>query len=43
MAQEGLDLRTRYSEATSFEIRCKGVRVMVVENTSPRVSIGDHT
>ncbi|SMR76659.1 MULTISPECIES: cold-shock protein [Stenotrophomonas] len=38
-AQEGFELHTRYSEATSFEIRCKGVRVMTVENASSRVSI----
>ncbi|WP_375068980.1 cold-shock protein [Stenotrophomonas lactitubi] len=38
-AQEGFELRTRYSEATSFEIQCKGVRVMAVENASSRVLI----
>ncbi|MBM9912913.1 MULTISPECIES: cold-shock protein [Stenotrophomonas] len=37
--QEGFELHTRYSEATYFEIRCKGVRVMVVENASSRVLI----
>lgn len=38
-AQEGFELHTRYSEATSFEIRRKGVRVLAVENASPRVVI----
>jgi len=38
-ANEGFDLHTRYSEATSFEIRCKGVRVMTVENFHTRVLI----
>ncbi|HEL3255620.1 TPA: cold-shock protein [Stenotrophomonas maltophilia] len=38
-AQDGFELHTRYSEASSFEIRCKGVRVLAVENASPRVVI----
>jgi len=38
-AQDGFELHTFYSEATPFEIRCKGVRVLAVENASPRVVI----
>lgn len=38
-AHEGFELRTRYARATSFEIRCKGVVVMDVENAPSRVLI----
>lgn len=38
-ADEGFELHTRYAGVTSFEIRCKGVRVLAVENASPRVVI----
>ncbi len=38
-AHEGSELHARHAGATSFEIRCKGVRVLAVENASPRVVI----
>lgn len=38
-ADEGFELHTRYAGATSFEIRCKGVLVMDVENAPSRVLI----
>lgn len=38
-ADEGFELYTRHAEATSFEIRCKGVVVMDVENVPSRVLI----
>src|SRR2546427_322255 len=38
-AQEGFELRTRYAGTTSFEIRCKGVLVLDVENAPSRVLI----
>lgn len=38
-AKEGFELHTRYAGATSFEIRCKGVLVMDVENAPSRVLI----
>ncbi|EVT69235.1 cold-shock protein [Stenotrophomonas maltophilia 5BA-I-2] len=38
-ADEGYELHTRYAGVTSFEIRCKGVLVMDVENAPSRVLI----
>lgn len=38
-AQEGFELHTRYAGVTSFEIRCKGVLVLDVENAPSRVLI----
>ncbi|MBA0447553.1 cold-shock protein [Stenotrophomonas maltophilia] len=38
-ADEGFELYTRFSGATSFQIRCKGVVVMDVENAPSRVLI----
>ena len=38
-ADEGFQLHTRYAGVTSFEIRCKGVLVMDVENAPSRVLI----
>lgn len=38
-ADEGFELHTRYAGVTSFEIRCKGVLVMDVENAPSRVLI----
>ncbi|MGF6417569.1 hypothetical protein ABH900_001036 [Stenotrophomonas sp. AN71] len=38
-AEEGFELRTRYAGTTSFEIRCKGVVVLDVENAPSRVLI----
>lgn len=38
-ALEGFELHTRHAGATSFEIRCKGVLVMDVENAPSRVLI----
>lgn len=38
-AHEGFELRTRYAGVTSFEIRCKGVLVLEVENAPSRVLI----
>lgn len=38
-AQEGFELHTRYTGVTSFEIRCKGVLVLDVENAPSRVLI----
>lgn len=38
-AHEGFELHTRHAEAASFEIRCKGILVMGVENTPSRVLI----
>ena len=38
-AHEGFELHTRHAGATSFEIRCKGVLVMDVENAPSRVLI----
>jgi len=38
-AHEGFELHTRHTRATSFEIRCKGVLVMDVENAPSRVLI----
>lgn len=38
-AHEGVELHARHAEATSFEIRCKGVVVMEVENAPSRVLI----
>ncbi|MNV08613.1 hypothetical protein D3C71_990800 [compost metagenome] len=38
-ADEGFALHTRYAGVTSFEIRCKGVLVMDVENAPSRVLI----
>ena len=38
-AHEGLELHARHPGATSFEIRCKGVPVMDVENAPSRVLI----
>ncbi|MDN8644345.1 cold-shock protein [Stenotrophomonas indicatrix] len=38
-ADEGFELHTRYAGVTSFEIRCKGVLVMDVENGPSRVLI----
>ncbi|MDV9041471.1 cold-shock protein [Stenotrophomonas sp. RAC2] len=38
-AQEGFELHARHAGATSFEIRCKGVVVMDVENAPSRVLI----
>jgi hypothetical protein len=38
-AHEGFELHTRHARATSFEIRCKGVLVMEVENAPSRVLI----
>lgn len=38
-AHEGVELHARHAGATSFEIRCKGVLVMDVENAPSRVLI----
>ncbi|HGM6933143.1 cold-shock protein [Stenotrophomonas maltophilia] len=38
-AHEGFELHARHARATSFEIRCKGVVVMDVENAPSRVLI----
>lgn len=38
-ADEGFELHARHAKATSFEIRCKGVLVMEVENAPSRVLI----
>lgn len=38
-AQEGFELHTRYAGTTSFEIQCKGVVVLDVENAPSRVLI----
>lgn len=38
-AHEGFELHARHAGATSFEIRCKGVLVMDVENAPSRVLI----
>ncbi|WP_171954931.1 cold-shock protein [Stenotrophomonas geniculata] len=38
-ADEGFELHTRFSGASSFEIRCKGVLVLDVENVPSRVLI----
>ncbi|MBN4997173.1 cold-shock protein [Stenotrophomonas maltophilia] len=38
-AYEGFELHARHAGATSFEIRCKGVLVMDVENAPSRVLI----
>lgn len=38
-AHEGFELHARYAGVTSFEIRCKGVLVMEVENARSRVLI----
>ncbi|MEG0192267.1 MAG: cold-shock protein [Stenotrophomonas sp.] len=38
-ADEGFELHTRYAGVTSFEIRCKGVLVMDVENAPSCVLI----
>lgn len=38
-AREGFELHARHVGATSFEIRCKGVLVMDVENAPSRVLI----
>ncbi|MFV7454444.1 cold-shock protein [Stenotrophomonas maltophilia] len=38
-ADEGFELHTRFSGATSFEIRCKDVVVLDVENAPSRVLI----
>ncbi|MCU1068113.1 cold-shock protein [Stenotrophomonas maltophilia] len=38
-AREGFELHARHAGATSFEIRCKGVLVMDVENAPSRVLI----
>ncbi|WP_234026094.1 cold-shock protein [Stenotrophomonas maltophilia] len=38
-ADEGFELHARHAQATSFEIRCKGVLVMDVENAPSRVLI----
>ncbi|GAB2316487.1 cold-shock protein [Stenotrophomonas geniculata] len=38
-ADEGFELHARHAKATSFEIRCKGVVVMDVENALSRVLI----
>ncbi|WP_322548242.1 cold-shock protein [Stenotrophomonas geniculata] len=38
-AHEGFELHARHAGATSFEIRCKGVPVMDVENAPSRVLI----
>lgn len=38
-AREGFELHARHASATSFEIRCKGVLVMEVENAPSRVLI----
>jgi len=39
-AHEGFELHARHAGATSFEIRCKGVVVIDVENAPSRVLIG---
>ena len=38
-AHEGFELHARHAGATPFEIRCKGVLVMEVENAPSRVLI----